>query len=187
MTKVFQRKPHPARTSRMVLTGVSVTAFATMISSFSWNSHVADLAAASEPLASEAPLAVDPSVEPMPSGQPSQVVAAPMPTPTVTVIKKIKKVKKATASKKSKKKTTSSKKSSGSSSSSKASSGSSSSGSSGGGSSPSKGGGSSANSGGGSSAPKVTYTCKSPGGGTKALKNGSCSYVAKYGYVKVQA
>lgn len=34
--------------------------------------------------------------------------------------------------------------------------------------------------------PAVTYTCKSPGGTTKPLKNGSCSYIASYGYVKVQ-
>lgn len=34
--------------------------------------------------------------------------------------------------------------------------------------------------------PAVTYTCKSPGGTTKPLKNGSCSYIASYGYIKVQ-
>jgi hypothetical protein len=32
----------------------------------------------------------------------------------------------------------------------------------------------------------VSYTCKSPGGSTKPLRNGSCSYVAQYGYVKVK-
>lgn len=100
----------------------------------------------------------------------AQEAALPSPTPTATETvpaavpakKAVKKaVKKATAAKKAVKKPAATKTTSG------------------GGASTSSGSGTTAN-------PAVTYTCKSPGGTTKPLKNGSCSYIASYGYVKVQ-
>lgn len=96
------------------------------------------------------------SALPTPTPSPTETAAA---VPAKKAVKKA--VKKATAAKKPAKKSASKKTATG------------------GSTSTSSGSGTTPN-------PAVTYTCKSPGGTTKPLKNGSCSYIASYGYVKVQ-
>lgn len=96
------------------------------------------------------------SALPTPTPSPTQTAAA---VPAKKAVKKA--VKKATAAKKPAKKSAAKKTATG------------------GSTSTSSGSGTTPN-------PAVTYTCKSPGGTTKPLKNGSCSYIASYGYVKVQ-
>ena len=41
----MKRNPHPARGSRIAALGVSVTAFVSVVTSFAWNTHQADLVA----------------------------------------------------------------------------------------------------------------------------------------------
>jgi len=41
----MKRNPHPARGSRITALGVSVTAFVSVVTSFAWNTHQADLVA----------------------------------------------------------------------------------------------------------------------------------------------
>ena len=41
----MKRNPHPARISRIVTLGISTTAFVSIVTSFTWNTHQADLAA----------------------------------------------------------------------------------------------------------------------------------------------
>ena len=57
MTKLFTRKPHPARRARIATATVSSSAFLAIISSFAWNSHIAELAASSTPIPNEIPAA----------------------------------------------------------------------------------------------------------------------------------
>ncbi|MEI6108806.1 MAG: hypothetical protein WCQ11_01930, partial [Actinomycetes bacterium] len=57
MTKLITRKPHPARRARIAAATISSTAFLAIISSFAWNTHIAELAASSTPVTPEAPVA----------------------------------------------------------------------------------------------------------------------------------
>jgi hypothetical protein len=87
---VLRRRPHPARSSRILAAGMSVTAFLSMVSTFLWNAQAA---------AAEQAAAVQPVID---APEPT-----PHPTPTIKVIKKVA-AKSTTVSKKptAKKKTT---------------------------------------------------------------------------------
>ena len=162
MTKVFERKPHPARRARIATAGISSTAFLAIISSFAWNTHAAELAANStllpvvEPTPAEATnSAAEVTVVESPgSVAPKPAVAAtPAETSTPKVktsTKKKKKVKSATSSTSGSATTTTTTK-------------------------PAE-----------PAAPTVVYTCKSPGGKTEnPTSSGKCKN-AKYGYVLTQ-
>lgn len=103
MTNPFRRKPHPARASRIFTAGLSLTAFLSMIASFSWNTHLADLAAASQPdvtdaatpavIDSTAPAATSPAI---PSANPSPSQSASGISPATPAKKTVKKSTKST-------------------------------------------------------------------------------------------
>lgn len=73
---LLRRRPHPARGSRVLTTGVSLTAFMSIVSTFLWNAQVA---AATARQTASVDAFVDDSIPD----------AAPRPTPTIQVIKKV--------------------------------------------------------------------------------------------------
>jgi len=101
MTKLITRKPHPARLARIAAATISSTAFLTIISSFAWNTHIAELAASSTPVTPEAPVApaataTSPGNSAVPVAPAATVATAPAATVTAATPAK-KKVKAATA------------------------------------------------------------------------------------------
>ena len=163
MTKLFTRKPHPARRARIATAGLSSTAFLMIISSFAWNTHAAELAASSTTLVPETPVApattaTDAAVPTVPTATtPAPVVstapAATAQTPAATAPKK----KKAKAATNSTATTTAP-------------------------AAPATPAAAPA----APAAPTVVYTCKSPGGKTEnPTSKGTCKN-ARYGYVLTQ-
>lgn len=162
MTKLFERKPHPARRARIATAGISSTAFLMIISSFAWNTHAAELAANSTTLLPESPavpattatdaaLPVVPAVPATPAPTVATAPATTTPAPAATPAKK--KKKKAVAA------------------------------------TPAAAPAAPATQAvtpAAPAAPTVVYTCKSPGGKTEnPTSNGTCKN-AKYGYVLTQ-
>ncbi len=101
MTKLITRKPHPARRARIAAATISSTAFLTIISSFAWNTHIAELAASSTPVTPEAPVApaataTSPGNAAVPADPAAAVGTAPAATVAAATPAK-KKVKAATA------------------------------------------------------------------------------------------
>lgn len=106
MTKLFTRKPHPARRARIATATVSSSAFLAIISSFAWNSHIAELAASSTPIPNEIPATATPTAPAAqtPAAQSSTVSKKPAattskPAKTKKAKAKAKKAKAATATK----------------------------------------------------------------------------------------
>lgn len=171
MTKVFARKPHPARRARIATAGISSTAFLAIISSFAWNTHVAELAAST----TEIPV-TDPTTATVtttgtdvtgagttatPSAAPTVATApADTATTTATTTKKKKKAKAATSSTSGTTSTATT-------------------------TAPADASTTSVTPA-APAAPTVVYTCKSPGGKTEnPTSKGTCKN-AKHGYVLTQ-
>jgi hypothetical protein len=167
MTKLFARKPHPARRARIATATISSTAFLTVISSFAWNTHIADLAASSMPITPVVPVtatgtATDAGVPVTPAAPVTAVSTAPAPTVTTTSATPAKKAK-TTKAKSTKAKATPAKKA-------KAAK------------APKTQNPAPTTSTAPAPAPKVVYTCKSPGGKTQQpTSSGKCKN-SQYGY-----
>lgn len=79
MTKLFSKKPHPAKAARILASGASATAFMSMITVFSFNAHSA---AALAPVDSAVPLGQSSATPTTPASP-----ASATPAPTTNVIK----------------------------------------------------------------------------------------------------
>ena len=72
----MKRNPHPAHRSRIVALGVSATAFVSIVSSFAWNTHQAELAAS----------VTDANVVPVETTAPASSATTPAPASTTNAV-----------------------------------------------------------------------------------------------------